>query len=289
MGTPSWSTWTGLPGITTNVGVSAITSSIISGIEDTVVVAAADETNTVQINTYANGEWAGWTPVPGVQTSATPLLTQDSTGTTLSLYVAAVDEQVYVNSTTAGNNWAPTWTPVRGAKSKFGLSASPDWYLYLVGLSGHIWSNSNPPGDIWTKLVINGNAFRANASLYSGPPDADDKVWICNPGVTLWTPISGNGLTYVGIAGSQLFTYTVQGAVFFLTGRHNEIYFSHYTLSDSAPWKVIDGFKTNAALAPTAVNTLTDNGNLALCSVYLFGKGVDKGDIRYLVGQWTGE
>jgi hypothetical protein len=102
MGTPSWSTWTGLPGITTNVGVSAITSSIISGIENT-VVAAADETNTVQVNTYANRAWAGWTPVPGVQTSATPLLTQDSTGTTLSLYVAAVDEQVYVNSTTVAN------------------------------------------------------------------------------------------------------------------------------------------------------------------------------------------
>ena len=166
--------------------------------------------------------------MPGVQISATPLLTQDSTGTTLSLYVAAVDEQVYVNSNTAGNNWAPTWTPVRGAKSKFGLSASPDWYLYVVGLSGHIWSNSNPPGDIWTKLVINGNAFRTNASLYSGPPDAvevsstlyakgldDDKVWACNPGVTPRAPISGNGLTYVGIAGSQLFTDTVQGAVFF--------------------------------------------------------------------------
>jgi hypothetical protein len=294
MGNPNWSSWTKIPGIKTKVGVSAISSGNV------VVVAATDESGAVQINSNVlDAGLSAWSPVPGVQTNVTPLLTASSPG--LTLYVVGTDEQVYVNSSADGSNWGTTWTVVPGVKTKHAICASPDWYLFSVGLNGHIWMNANPPAGAWTELVIAGNAFRTNASLYSGPSDSafdgatlyakglDNKIWMCNPNGNQdpnpWTKLEGE--TYVGIAGVPLFTQNNEGFALFMTGRHNEIFFNYNSLGDSAPWTVIDGFKTNAALTAAAVNTLTARGELNLCSVYLFGKGVDEGDIRYAVGQWT--
>jgi len=286
-----------MPGIKTKVGVSAIASG------NAVMVAATDENGAVQINTNVlDGDLSGWSPIPGVQTNVTPLLTINPDAT-LALYVAGTDERVYLNLSADGSNWGAAWTVIPDVKTKHGLCASPDWYLFSVGLSGQIWMNANPPAGAWTELVIAGNAFRTNASLYSGPTDSafegaalyakglDDKIWMCNPNgdqdPSPWTKIEGE--TYAGIAGVPLFTLTGEGFALFMTGRHNEIFFSYNSLGDSAPWTVIDGFKTNAALAAAAVNTLTAAGDLSLCSVYLFGKGVDEGDIRYAVGQWTAD
>jgi hypothetical protein len=302
MGNPSWSSWTKVHGITTNYGVSALAVSNATDTGFTLYLAVADQTDTLQISTFDGSSWSGWTALPGVSTAAKPLIALNPDGG-LSLYVTGTDQQVYVNNASKGTNWSAAWTPVTGAKSNFGLCASADWNLYLVGLSGHIWTNSNPPSGDWTKLVIDGNDFRTNAALYSGPPDAvqvgctlyakgfdDDKIWICNPtGEVRWTEFSPGGLTYVGLGGAPLFPDDETSSVLFLTGRHNEIMYCYNTLNGSAPWKTIDGFKTNAALAATPVNSLTEDGELSLCSVYLFGKGLDEGDVRYAVGQWTEE
>jgi hypothetical protein len=52
MGNPSWSSWTKVHGITTNYGVSALAVSNATDTKFTLYLAVADETDTLQVNTF---------------------------------------------------------------------------------------------------------------------------------------------------------------------------------------------------------------------------------------------
>jgi hypothetical protein len=103
MGNPSWSSWTKVHGITTNYGVSALAVSNATDTKFTLYLAVADQTDTLQVNTFDGSFWTGWIPLPGVSTAAKPLIAQNPNGG-LSLYVTGTDQQVYVNNASKGTN-----------------------------------------------------------------------------------------------------------------------------------------------------------------------------------------
>ena len=299
VGGPEWSnSWTAVPGgLKTKVGLAAASLDGALGIETGIALALTGEAGNIHINYLDNGGWLGWNAVPGMHTKVG--LCAAVAGGTLHLYAAGEDENVYYNSTTDGSTWSRTWTQVPGAKTKTALCAGADGSLYLVGLHGGVWVNPNPPAGDWTQLVIQGNAFHTEAGLCSvetftaGEPPSlfakgqDDEIWCCYPPGQGWSQLGSLGgsasLTYVGIAGVSLLDFF---CCLFMTGRHNEIYFSDSYTGSLTPWTIIPGFKTHVQLAAAATSSVSATGGLTLADVYLFATGVDEGDVQYMVGQW---
>ena len=313
LGGPTWSSWSKLPGLTTNVGLAAFSLNGQVGL----ALTGLDKGVFVNYFDVAAGVWLGWTGVPGIgpganiQTTVGVCATQSLIDGNLYLYASAEDGQVYVNSSPDGRAWNPTWKPVHGAKTNYPLCVGNS-ALYLVGLSGHIWVSPNPPAGEWTRLRVTGGTFpgdifRTNAGLCMVASEVlggsdylfakgldDDKIWYCGLPTDSQPPESQGwqdygGSTDVGLAGNS-----IPGATYalFATGRNNDIYFQGYETNlaggSVAPgWNKVPGFRTNAALAATGVliNDLADGA--ALWDVYLFAKGVDEGDVQYIIAQWA--
>jgi len=308
VGGPTWSSWTQLPGKTTNVSLAATTLKGFGQLG----LALTGTDGVVYVNILNNGTWQGWTAVPVLPTNIGPCLTQSQGDGTLYLYAVAENSQVYVNSTTDGVTWQDSWSIVSGAETNYPLCVGTDGNLYLVGLSGHIWVSPNQPSGTWTRLSVTGgtfpgHSFRTNAGLcmaawsilgsvpYLFAKGLDDnKVWYSGipsqglpPDSQGWQEFSGS--THVGLAGAQI---PGENFCLFLTGLSGDIYFDGYTSGSpaenfSAGWNRLDGFRTNAALAAAGVSSADLADGVALYDIYVFGKGVVAGDVQYIVGQWA--